>query len=311
MCGTLIIPLRAAKSKNILVFFSLFFLREGTFLSKSKAHHPFVNPNASFYVLLEVMMDAPGSDSEWTQKGLRTVTLRIIAESKFSIMYAISLLQQLGTARKLQDRFGCEKTNLGCATDVMSEACVALATCRFAKDKKLVNPGNPLLAFDPSGPDMNFIIVTLLLLVVNISVSVFCLLEVSEEKKWRQSDVALCFKLNVYYERNEWVKWIKTAMLFIYLIAVGLILWNAYADDMLLNVATAQILPSITAAIALTSLHTPAAELKSVPFSVYKRALDGQTFGLADLASSAPTLLLQKLTAAALEDVQEESHMST
>ena len=185
---------------------------------------------------------------------------------------------------------------------------MSLATCKLTQEFSLVDPYNSYLAFDLASNDFYFLIVIVLITITNLSVCIVCLLEASEEKKWRKSDIALCYKLNMYYASSGWVRWVKFGMLAIYVLAVGELLATALIEGLFIDILYMQLLPSITAALALTSLHTPSPGLEGVAFSVYKKTLEDESgFAYADLTYSAPALLVAKLTAAALEDVQEES----
>ena len=68
-------------------------------------------------------------DAEWTRRGAMVVLLRCVAETRFSVMFGLSFLQQLAAAAETKDRLVCTRAHSPCHVFDASAACEERAAC--------------------------------------------------------------------------------------------------------------------------------------------------------------------------------------
>ena len=244
------------------------------------------------------MLDA---DNSWTRRGTLNVLLRCLAETKFAVVYSFALLDQVVVARRQHNKGLC--ANPSCVVVLANEhACMEEMQCMLAHEKDKLLPFLPV-----EKSDIIFLQLIAVLTAINVCVVVFSVLDASnDDRRWRQTDIALCYQLNRYYARHRWVFYVKALMVAIYLGTLITACVYAYRDGSS-NLFSSQVIPGVVAIVALTSLHKPNPDVLKIAYSVYKEKLEGVEFAYVDLMSSAPTLLTAKLTAAALSDCHDES----
>lgn len=239
-------------------------------------------------------------DAEWTRRGAMVVLLRCVAETRFSVMFGLSFLQQLAAAAETQDRLVCTRAHSPCHVFDASAACEERAACLLRRASVRVlglHPDEVLSYASAIG----------LLTSVHVAVVLVCVLSSSEHKRWRSSDVALCFKLNAYYVRHSWVRHAKRATIFIYLLATCAGLAIAMREAVVLDYASSQLVPMALGVVTLSHMHSPARGMERVAYSVYQARLEGLLFRWRDLGLSAPALLTAKLLEATLQDAEDAS----
>ena len=249
---------------------------------------------------------------KWTAEELVVVACRFIAESKFVLLLAFSMLYALQMARVAEDASACrrEVLDIGSCDGAPLRRCDAYALCRAhrAADTLLG------LRLNDDSLDLKLLIGILMVTVVNLLCVLYCVRSSDNAKLMRSADIALCFEIN--RNLSKWpVQLVRWATLIGFTAAVTIGLVVAYFDgELFVLLVNSEVLYAATFLISITNLHAPAWSLASsaISFEVFQRRLDAcKPFTLGDLLYSAPSLLEYKLTEVAVAEELEEMRDET
>lgn len=230
--------------------------------------------------------------------------LRLIAECRFILLLQVSTYLLVLGQQNVSDAHTCGRLRNLTECSVPPAFCVAVAECLHR-----LKPSNPLVLRPAEMPTTLLVSWWAVSFGFNVIFFVVCAVKAMKAAV-PLTDVRLCFQLNRLY-MTKWMRQIRILNYFSLFSVISSAIVSAIIRSTFVSLLTSELMAWVAAIIAVFRLFAPAEQLAmgDISIGVLEKALraEGQlAFVLADLNATAPSMLLGKLTTAAVAEEVDE-----
>lgn len=244
-----------------------------------------------------------GTIADW-QGGALVVFFRCLFELRWLFLVIFSGLTITAATRKNADAAHCRMdTAAVCAG---AEVCAERLMCTAEKELALKDTGGLRLT---DHVEQFVLECTALIILMNVSAMVVAVVQCTYDTKflafWRSeaggnSDICLCHQINKKYAEKSF-QYIRYSNIFLILVAIAYGMVIAFRRGTFLDTfswSDPTFISRFALLYAAYKLWLPETRLAKLPFHIYADTclVEGNWFTVTDLLSSAPVLLLEKLT---------------
>jgi len=248
-------------------------------------------------------------------KGTLIIVCRLLAETKFLVLYLLSYFSLIKEAQRVLIESTCEdvRDTTTCPQPSSTAFCAEVRECAWDG-----TTNQPFLGIDPSVQSkhstFSFVIWFCILAMLNVGSVVALYKSAADGQRKGKSDLAICFKLNELYASKP-MRGLRKINFIGFAMSVSSLIISSAIKGALVPMISSQLVAWSAVFTSLMSLHAAEDGLTGIPFKTYRKHLivadeaapDGDTddfagFKMADLLASAPSVLMAKLSAAALAE---------